>query len=355
MTQATQQIQPPSGDDKPVSFIPYGSSDQIKLSIAIIQNILAVRTRSGKTCGRNDAIKFLMMCQARRLNPFEGDAFLVGYDGKDGPTFSLITAHQAFLKRAEIHPEFDGMLSGVIVKSEDGTISDIEGDFYLPEQEVVGGWATVFFKNRKRPTTRRIRMERFNKGFAQWQVDAAGMIVKCAESDALRSSFPTMLGGLFMREEISIDVSSTQQKDVRELGNLVEVRQSIEAPRESFKSQSADDERAEADAGLAPARPKQPEASPAPAHAPGTPVPQPEPSEEVNRSLLLEREILSLGFSFSVFQRWAVEGGALANADSISSFAEIPSEDAVRIMRFFKGRSRQLGIDQMNKIKGDLL
>ena len=28
------------------------------------------------------------------------------------------------------------------------------------------------------------------------------MIVKCAEADALRSSFPTMLGGLYLKEEI---------------------------------------------------------------------------------------------------------------------------------------------------------
>jgi hypothetical protein len=30
------------------------------------------------------------------------------------------------------------------------------------------------------------------------------MIVKCAEADALRSSFPTMLGGLYMREEVDL-------------------------------------------------------------------------------------------------------------------------------------------------------
>jgi phage recombination protein Bet len=187
-------------DEKPMEYVPFGSQDKIKLSVAIVQNLICVKTRSGKVCSPADAMKFMMLCQARKLNPFEGDAFLIGYDGKDGPTFSLITAHQAFLKRAEVNPEYDGMKSGIIVEEDDG-LKDLEGDFYMGHQKVVGGWATVFFKNRKQPMHKRIRLERFQKSFGIWQDDAAGMICKCAEADALRSSFPTMLGGLYIKEE----------------------------------------------------------------------------------------------------------------------------------------------------------
>lgn len=187
--------------EKFVEFVPFGAADKIKLSIAIVQNIVAVKTRSGKTCSEQDAMKFIMLCQAQRLNPFAGDAFLVGYDGANGATFSLITAHQAFLKRAETSPDFDGMTSGIILLVEEGKTVDREGDFHLPGEKVVGGWAKVFHKKRTHPTYRAIRMERFNNGFAQWKVDGAGMIVKCAEADALRSTFPTMLGGLYLREE----------------------------------------------------------------------------------------------------------------------------------------------------------
>src|SRR6185436_15944630 len=107
-------------------------------------------------------------------NPFEGDAVLIGYDGKDGPTFSLITAHQTYLKRAELHPEFDGMKSGIIVKEND-SLRDLEGDFYSPGQVVVGGWATVFFKTRKQAMHKRIRLERFKKSYGIWVDDPAGM------------------------------------------------------------------------------------------------------------------------------------------------------------------------------------
>lgn len=189
-------------DEKFMEFVPFGAEDKIKLSVSIIQNLVAVKTRSGKTCTPNDAVKFMMLCQARRLNPFEGDCFLIGYDGKEGPTFSLITAHQAFLKRAEMNPEYDGMKSGIIVTEGDRMV-DLEGDFYIEgQQQVVGGWATVYFKNRKQPMHKRVRLKRFQKSFGVWQDDAAGMICKCAEADALRSSFPTMLGGLYLKEEV---------------------------------------------------------------------------------------------------------------------------------------------------------
>lgn len=184
-----------------MEFVPFGTEDRIKLNVAIVQTMICVPTRTGKTCSRTEALKFMMMCRSRRLNPFEGDAFLIGYDGKDGAVFSLITAHQSFLKRAELHPEFDGMRSGVIVE-EDGVLKDLEGDFHSDSQKVVGGWAIVYFKNRKYPILRRLRLKRFQKQFGVWQDDPAGMVVKCAEADALRSSFPTMLGGLYMSDEL---------------------------------------------------------------------------------------------------------------------------------------------------------
>jgi phage recombination protein Bet len=187
-----------------VEYIPYGAQDKIKLSVAMVQNLIAVKTKTGKTCSDRDAIKFLAMCQAKRMNPFEGDCFLIGYDGREGPSFALVTAHQTYLKRAELHPEFDGMKSGIIVE-EEGALKDLEGDFFTESQKVVGGWAIVYFKNRKNPMSKRLRLSRFHKGFGVWNDDPAGMICKCAEADALRSSFPTMLGGLYLREELEVD------------------------------------------------------------------------------------------------------------------------------------------------------
>ena len=102
--------------DKAIEYIPFLSEQQIQLTPRMVIRFMCKPTKSGKRATLEQALHFCMLCKARGLNPWEGDAFLVGYDTADGPEFSLITAHQAFLKRAEIHPEYDGMKSGVIVK-----------------------------------------------------------------------------------------------------------------------------------------------------------------------------------------------------------------------------------------------
>lgn len=189
--------------EKDTEFVPFMAKDPIRLSVAIVQNFVCVKSKSGKTCDFAQAMKFIMLCKARGLNPFEGDAYLLGYDNRDGSTtFSLITAHQAFLKRAEVHPEYDGMESGVIVKLESGELFDRDGDFHLDSDTLVGGWCTVFFKGRKHHMKKRLKLTTFRKPFGRWNDDPAGMIVKCAEADALRSAFPNQLGGMYLEDEL---------------------------------------------------------------------------------------------------------------------------------------------------------
>jgi phage recombination protein Bet len=222
-----------------VEFVPFGTKDKVQLSVEIIKRLVAVKTKTGKSCSDEDAFKFMLMCQARKLNPFEGDAFLIGYDSQSGtPSFSLITAHQAFLKRAELHPEFDGMDSGTIVMR-DKQVIDLVGDWHMPTDTILGGWATVFFKNRSHPMHKRLRLSRFKKAYGIWNDDPAGMIVKCAEADALRSSFPTMLGGLYISEESEIratEIARPVFEDTAPTGGKTVQATVVEEPQPPTKS-----------------------------------------------------------------------------------------------------------------------
>lgn len=192
------QTKPMNGASDPwtAKYVPHGESDPISLTPKIIRDLIAIPTKQGHYPSDQEIKKFLLLCKSMKLNPFVRDAFLVGYDSNDGPSFSLITAHQAFLKRAELHPEYDGMESGVIVERE-GEIVEEVGDFLLSGDTVLGGWARVHFKNRRHAMYKRVRLETYNTGRSRWKADPVGMIVKVAEADALRSSFPTMLGGLY--------------------------------------------------------------------------------------------------------------------------------------------------------------
>jgi len=200
--------------ERVIEYKPFLSDEPIKLSVAMVLKFHCRKTKSGQLCSEEQAMRFVMLCMARQLNPWEGDAFLVGYDTKDGPEFNLVTAHQAFLKRAEVHPHYNGMASGVIV-NRDGVILELDGDFYIGNDILVGGWAKVFRRDRDHVIYRRLKLATFQKPFGRWQSDAAGMIVKCAEADALRSSFPNVMGGMYLREEMDDDTAAVSTRQQR--------------------------------------------------------------------------------------------------------------------------------------------
>ena len=188
-------------------YVPFGEKSEITLTPSTVSRYIAVKTRSGKTASMDEVIKFMMLCKARELNPYAGDAFLVGYDSKDGPKYSLITAHQALLKRSEANCNFDGMESGIIVnEGEDKGIREVPGTFVAPGQQVVGGWCKVYRKDRSHPFYHSVDLKVCNTGMSRWAKDPAGMIAKVAEGGALRKAFPTQLGGLYTSEEMDAEV-----------------------------------------------------------------------------------------------------------------------------------------------------
>lgn len=213
MTQTTGQAEITRGDgtaiarrvpieEREVVYTPFQGSEKITLTAGMVIKFLCRPTKRGATCSPEHAVRFMMLCKARALNPWEGDAYLIGFDGQDGPEFNLITAHQAFLKRAEAHPEFEGMESGVMLVDDNGVMTESQGDFVPPRSQLVGGWAKVYRKDRTIPCYRRLNLQVFNKGYGQWQKNPQGMITKCSECDALRSSFPNSLAGMFAEEEM---------------------------------------------------------------------------------------------------------------------------------------------------------
>lgn len=208
-------IQPDKIDT--LEIIPFGTDQRIRLSVNIVRKLIAVPTRSGKLPDDSQCIKFMMLCRAKHLNPFEGDAYFLGYDAQSGPQFSQITAHQVFLKRAEASKGFRGMESGVIVKAQKNDEHDNpiyierQGDLVYQGETLIGGWAKVYRKELENPFYKRLKLETFSTGQSRWLKDPAGMIVKCAEADALRTAFPTHLGGLYIQEERApIDIETQE-------------------------------------------------------------------------------------------------------------------------------------------------
>lgn len=313
-------------------YVPFGQSDKIKLSVRIVQNLLCKPTKKGAVCTPNDALKFIAKCQAKRLNPFEDDAFLVGYDDykTGGASFSQITAHQAFLKRAEASENFDGMESGIIIDNGDGTNTEREGDFFMEPEKVVGGWAKVYLKNRSKPFYRRARLARYMKSTPFWEDDKAGMIVKCAESDALRSAFPTVLGGLYLQQEM-------ERSDNGGI-NFGEVRAEQPTPMKLAKEAEAkaiETAKDDSDGDLGPQKP---------AEAPK----QTGPVESFKAKLI--DSLVEAGVSFDAWRKWGTELDQFEGQDpsSWSGFDEIPE---IIAKRHYAARASIIKAIRMNGAK----
>lgn len=184
-----------------ITYVPLGEVEPIHLTLGRVKTFLCIPTKSGKMPTDEQVMKYMMLCKAQCLNPWVNDAYLVGYDGKDGPQFSLITAHQAILKRAEASPEFDGLESGVIVAKGD-VVTERQGDLVLKGEAIVGAWARVHRRDRSIPSYDSLNLSTFDTGRSRWAADPAGMIVKCAEASALRKAFPSTLAAMYCKEEM---------------------------------------------------------------------------------------------------------------------------------------------------------
>ena len=144
---------------------------------------------------------FLELCKAQRLNPFLREAYLI----KFGNDANIITGKDVFLKRARANNSFRGFKAGIIVQSERG-IEKREGTFYLKGQEnLVGGWASVYIKDWDVPFDHTVALTEFNKGTATWKNMPAVMIRKVALVQALREAFPDDLSQLYAAEEMGTD------------------------------------------------------------------------------------------------------------------------------------------------------
>lgn len=142
---------------------------------------------------------FMHRCAALKLDPFSSDVNLVKYG--DAPA-SIIVGKDAFLKRADQHPQYDGMEYGVTVVDQGGSIVRREGTLLGGRESLVGGWAKVHRKDRSHPTYAEVSFREYDTGKSSWKKMPATMIAKVAKSQALREAFPNVLAGLYEREEM---------------------------------------------------------------------------------------------------------------------------------------------------------
>lgn len=177
-------------------------NDKVTLSPSIVRNYL---TNGNGTVTDQEVNYFVHLCRGQGLNPFLKEIYLIKF-GQQPATF--VVSKEAFLKRAEANPQYDGSESGIIVLNKDGELIERKGGFFLKDSEqVVGGWAKVYRKDRKYPSDVQVTFEEYagrtkdGNLNSNWANRPATMIKKVALVQALREAFPNDLNNLYTEEE----------------------------------------------------------------------------------------------------------------------------------------------------------
>lgn len=170
------------------------NGEEVKLTGTMVKSFL---TSGNGAVSDQELVMFINLCKYQKLNPFLKEAYLVKFGTKDA---QIIVSKEAFMKRAESHPKYDGFEAGIIVEREKALV-EIEGAIKLSDDKIVGGWAKIYRKDRERPISVKIAFQEFSKGQSTWNTMPLTMIRKTAIVNAMREAFPDNLGAMYTEEE----------------------------------------------------------------------------------------------------------------------------------------------------------
>lgn len=157
----------------------------------------------------NAFLMFLELTARYKLDPFAGQVYLAKMAGRDGepPSYKTIIARDGLLVIANRYEEFGGMegdviyASDIIARTADGFVHT-----YAPvlaeermKQPIIGAWCRVFREGR-RPTFFLAKHSSYKRGNKSWNNYPDAMILKVAESMALRKAFS--ITGLIPEDEV---------------------------------------------------------------------------------------------------------------------------------------------------------
>lgn len=190
------------------------NGEKIKLSSTMVKKYLVSGNPDRVT--DQEVMMFMALCKYQHLNPFLREVYLIKYGNSPA---TIVTGKDTFTKRANKNPNYLGKQAGIIVINEEGEVINREGTFCLQNEEIVGGWAKIFIKDRE-PEYNTVSFNEYvgrkSDGTInnQWATKPATMIRKVAIVQALRECFPEDFGGMYSPEEMS---NANNEIDVNEI------------------------------------------------------------------------------------------------------------------------------------------
>ncbi len=187
-----------------VAVVSYMVGEQvIELSPEVVREYMVSGDKTKVTI--QELVMFMNLCKFSGLNPWAKEAYCIKYGNEPA---TMVVGKEAYIKRAEANESFDGFASGIIVVSRtDQEIVHRDGSFKLPDEDIIGGWAKVYRKDRSHPYVSEVGFDEYaarkkdGSLNSMWSKKPGTMIRKVALVQALREAFPSSFGGVFTEEE----------------------------------------------------------------------------------------------------------------------------------------------------------
>lgn len=204
------------------------AGQKVKLSYQIVRDYL---TKGNGNVTDQDLMQFISVCKFNQLNPFLNEAYLIKFGTQPA---QMIVSKEALMKRAEANDNYEGFKAGLIL-NRNNEIKEVEGAFYLKDDEILGAWAEVYRKDRKFPIVAKVPLSEYDKKQSSWNEKRATMITKVAKVQALREAFPAQLGAMYTSEEQGvIDIEAEEVSKERKVINTEVIQQ--EEPTEEVSA-----------------------------------------------------------------------------------------------------------------------
>lgn len=168
----------------------------------------------------SEVIVFIHTCKDLGLNPFLRDAYITKYS--ENLPATIVVGKNAFMKRAESHPEYKGFQAGLIIEDSEGNIDYKEGSFVSSKYKVIGGWCKVYRNDREKPFLIEVDINEYvgkkkdGTKNQQWETKEKTMIRKVAIVQCLREAFPQELSSMYVEEEFNKNIIDISDKEIKE-------------------------------------------------------------------------------------------------------------------------------------------
>lgn len=206
MANQANRLAPKKAENKPLEVTYQANGKSVRLTPGMVKRYLISGNPEAVT--EEEITMFMMLCKNAGLDPWQREAYCIKYGSKPA---TMVVGKDAFQKRADADPNFDGQEAGIIVLDENGRMQHREGTLLLEGETLVGGWAKVYRKDRFHPSVAECSLSEYigRKGDgsvnSQWSGKPATMIRKVALVQALREAFPARLGAMYASEERGLE------------------------------------------------------------------------------------------------------------------------------------------------------